>query len=226
MITIRKSKDRGAFDHGWLKSFHTFSFASYHDPAHVHFRDLRVINQDQIAPGMGFGTHPHDNMEIISFVISGELAHRDSMGHEEVIRAGEVQVMSAGSGITHSEYNASKMEWTELLQIWVFPNEKNVEPRYAQKPFSAIKNGLRLLVSSDGRDESLWVHQDISVFLGSGTCTFEIAEGRGVWIQVISGEMAVNDVSVSAGDGLSVSHETLLAMETTGNTEFLLFDLK
>ena len=229
MITIRKSADRGAADHGWLQSFHTFSFADYHDPKHVHFRDLRVINEDKVAPGQGFGTHPHDNMEIITVVLSGDLAHRDSMGHVQSILPGDVQVMSAGTGVTHSEYNHSDSEWVHLLQIWIIPSVKNVTPRYDQKRFECVENGLKLVVSGDGRDRSLMVHQDVELFRGKVSAghalPYEILEGRSVWIQMISGELIVNDASVFSGDGVSVSHETLITLLAKEDAEFLLFDL-
>lgn len=230
MLKLRKSADRGFADHGWLKSFHTFSFADYYDPAQMHFRDLRVINEDVIAPGMGFGTHGHDNMEIMTVVISGELEHKDSMGHESVIRPGDVQVMSAGTGITHSEYNHSKTEPVHLLQIWIMPNKKNVTPRYDQKQLERVENGLGLLVGSIEGDGPLGIHQDIRLYLGlldfQKSISYQMDEMRYVWIQMISGALSVNGEAMMVGDGVAVSHETLLEIVATEKAEFLLFDLK
>ncbi len=230
MLKLRKSADRGFADHGWLKSFHTFSFADYYDPAQMHFRDLRVINEDVIAPGMGFGTHGHDNMEIMTVVVSGELAHKDSMGHESVIRPGDVQVMSAGTGISHSEYNHSKTEPVHLLQIWIMPDKKNVTPRYDQKSLDRVENGLGILVESIEGEGPLGIHQDIRLYRGlldfKNPVSYKLDENRHAWIQMISGAVLVNGEELVVGDGASVSHETLLEIVATEKAEFLLFDLK
>ncbi|NBV41677.1 pirin family protein, partial [bacterium] len=193
MLNIRKSSERGYADHGWLKSYHTFSFASYYDPRQIHFRQLRVINEDFIAPSSGFPAHGHDNMEIITYVVSGAVEHKDSMGNSLIIPAGEVQAMSAGSGITHSEFNPSDSEPLHLLQIWVFPQTDHVQPRYRQQAFSRESklNQLRRIVSPDGSDSSLAIHQDMTLYasiLESGyQIDFPIAPKRHVWIQLISG---------------------------------------
>lgn len=230
MICIRKSADRGHADHGWLDTYHTFSFAGYFDPDHMHFRALRVINEDRIAGGKGFGTHPHDNMEIITFIIEGELEHRDSMGNGSVIRPGELQRMTAGTGVTHREFNPSDRE-TLLLQIWIHPERKGLEPGYEQRFFPDLKKpgSMTLLASRDGRGGSLTIHQDVAIhagFLADGMSVDHlIAAGRHAWIQVYSGSLILNGISLSQGDGAAVSEETAITISAETEAGFLLFDL-
>lgn len=235
MIKIRKSSDRGYAEQGWLKSFHTFSFAQYHDSEFIHFRNLRVINEDWIAPGQGFGTHPHDNMEIITYVISGALAHKDSMGNGSVIKPGEVQRMSAGTGIEHSEFNHSKNEQVHLLQIWIFPNKKGLEPSYEQKEFSENekRNQLRVIASPDGAQGSVKIHQDINLYSSllepKKSVKYSFKPGRSGWIQLISGEINVsnsgNDEKLISGDGAIISNEKEIELTGIKDSEFLFFDL-
>lgn len=231
MITVRKASERGHFNHGWLDTHHTFSFAGYYDPEHMQFRVLRVINEDRVEAGSGFGTHPHRDMEIISYVVSGALGHRDSMGHSQSIEPGEVQVMTAGSGITHSEYNHSKSEETHFLQIWIMPKARGLKPRYDQKRFDDAEkhNALRLLVSGDGRDGSLMINQDADLYgslLSAGTSLERrFASGRGGWVQVIGGKVDINGHSLSAGDGAAIEDEELVRISAEDNAEILLFDL-
>ncbi|HEY5621722.1 MAG TPA: pirin family protein [Pontiella sp.] len=230
MITIRKSEDRGQADHGWLKSFHTFSFASYFDPAHLEFRSLRVINEDWIQGRKGFGTHPHENMEIITYIISGTLEHRDSMGNGSVIRRGELQRMTAGTGITHSEFNPQDAE-THLLQIWICPERADLEPGYEQIDFSPRwkPNELSLLASQFGKNDSLTIHQDVELYraqLDAGKqLVYELSPDRHAWIQMVSGALAVNGVELMSGDGAAVKAEERLNLVATESSEFLLFDL-
>ena len=232
MIRIRKSSERGVGRHGWLTTFHTFSFANYYDPRHMGFRDLRVINEDTVAPGRGFGSHRHDNMEIVSIVMSGELAHRDSTGGEGVLRAGEVQHMSAGSGVVHSEFNGSDREPVEFFQIWIEPAERDVEPGYTQRLFPAEErhNRLRLVVSPDGAGDSLRIRADAKLYaatLSDGASVgYELAPGRGAWIQVARGEVEVNGERLEAGDGVAVEDEPAIRIASRGESEILLFDLK
>jgi len=231
-ITVRKALDRGHANHGWLDSFHTFSFAGYHDSAHMGFGPLRVINEDRVAPGMGFDTHGHRDMEILSYVIEGALEHKDSIGAGSVIRPGDVQVMSAGTGVRHSEFNHSKVEPVHFLQIWLLPNEIGIRPRYDQKSFpDADKNGrLRLVASGDGRDGSLLVHQDTDVFAtllnGEGAIDHPLLPGRRAWIQIVKGSAEVNGVYARSGDGVAIEGEPALAIvaQETG-AEMLIFDL-
>src|SRR5215468_8991022 len=229
MITIRKSEERGHADHGWLNSYHTFSFANYFDPKHMGFRSLRVINEDRVAPGQGFGSHGHRDMEIISYVIDGALGHRDSTGTGSTIRPGDVQRMSAGSGVTHSEMNASRAEPVHFLQIWILPEKRGIAPGYEQKHFSdEEKRGkLRLVASPDGADGSVTVHQDVRLFatvLAPGErAGLELAKGRHAWVQVVRGKIAVNGQVFQAGDGIAISNEPTVALE--GDGEALLFDL-
>jgi redox-sensitive bicupin YhaK (pirin superfamily) len=230
MIDVRKSEDRGQADHGWLKTFHTFSFASYFDPAHTRFRALRVINEDWIQGEQGFGTHPHENMEIITYIIEGKLEHKDSMGNGSVIRSGELQRMTAGLGVTHSAFNPSR-ETTHLLQIWINPETINLQPSYEQRDFSGkrVPNELLLLASKDGREDSLTVHQNVEMFgalLDSGReVEYSIPAGRHLWIQLIKGELNVNDTVLKAGDGAAVSDESKVTLLAEKNSEFLIFDL-
>jgi hypothetical protein len=231
MIKIRKSLTRGHANHGWLKSFHSFSFASYYDPNHMHFGNLRVINEDFIAAGAGFGKHPHDNMEIITYVISGALSHQDSMGNSSTILPGEVQIMSAGTGVYHSEFNHEKNSETHLLQIWILPKLKNIAPRYDQKSFAKDfqKNDLVLVVSGSGRDDSIQINQDADIFVGkfSAEKNFEFAvkQDRKIWIQMIAGKISVNGSELKIGDAAAISNESNLKILAQQGSEFLLFDL-
>ena len=231
MIKIRKSKERGFAEHGWLKSYHTFSFANYFDPNHMGFRDLRVINEDRIQPGEGFGTHHHEDMEIISYVIEGALEHKDSMGNGSVINPGDVQYMSAGKGVNHSEFNHSKEDITHFLQIWILPNDKGLAPQYDQKRFlEKDKLGkLKLLCSPDGQDGSIFIRQDVNLY-GSilpekGQVDFDIKSNRYVWIQLIKGNLLVNDHILQEGDGVSFSEENKIQILAKEKSEFLLFDM-
>lgn len=231
MFTIRKSQDRGYADHGWLKSYHTFSFADYYDEKHMNFRHLRVINEDWVEPANGFGTHPHSNMEIITYVVEGALEHKDSMGTGSVIRPGDVQMMSAGTGVTHSEFNHSKKDVVHLLQIWIIPNRKGIKPDYRQKTFSAKEktNQLCLVGSPDKKDGSLIINQDVNLYAclldKDQRVSFSSTDKRYVWIQLIKGNLKVNKVSLAAGDGLAVENETQLEIKADHAAEFLLFDL-
>jgi redox-sensitive bicupin YhaK (pirin superfamily) len=231
MITIRRSEDRGHVNHGWLDSYHTFSFASYRDPAHVHFRALRVMNEDWVAPGQGFGTHPHDNMEIVTYVLEGALEHRDSMGNGEVLRPGEFQRMSAGTGITHSEFNPSRDEPVHLYQIWLFPEARGIEPSYEQKSFpeSERRNRLRLVASRDAAEGSLLIHQNARIFLATiesaVQVSHQLADSRYAWLQVLRGEVSVNGHTLQVGDGVAVSDERRLMIQANGDAEVMLFDL-
>lgn len=230
MLTIRKSLERGFADHGWLKSFHSFSFANYYDPNHMGFRSLRVINQDSIEGGMGFGSHPHRDMEIITYVTKGVLEHKDSMGNTEKIVPGEVQKMSAGTGVVHSEYSASP-DQTELFQIWIMPQTSGGKPSYGQKSFEKEINAqkLTLVVSRDGREGSIAIKQDADLFIArlkSGQdISFEVRSNRGVWIQLIKGEILINDQVLSAGDAASTSEPQALLIKSTQDSEFMVFDL-
>lgn len=231
MIVQRNANDRGHADHGWLDSHHTFSFASYYDPAHMGFRSLRVINDDRVAGGGGFGTHPHRDMEIISYVLEGALAHRDSTGTADTIRPGDVQRMSAGTGVTHSEFNGSPSEPAHFLQIWLLPAKNGIAPSYEQKHFTdADKLGqLRLVASPDGRDNSLTIHTDAAVYAGifhtGDTATLPLAPGRHAWVQIARGTAEVNGRALSAGDGLALSGEAAVEVRGTGEGELLVFDL-
>lgn len=231
MIQTRKARDRGHFDHGWLDTYHTFSFADYYDPAHTHFRALRVMNEDRVAPGQGFGTHPHRDMEIVTYVLSGALEHRDSMGNGEVLRPGEFQRMSAGTGITHSEFNPSPTEPVHLYQIWLFPERKGIEPSYEQKRFPEKErhNRLRLVASPDAAEGSLLIHQDARIYLASldagRQVTHESASGRHAWLQVLRGEVELNGQPLSEGDGAGVNDEWELTIHAAASSEVMLFDL-
>lgn len=231
MMLVRHAEARGHANHGWLDSYHTFSFANYYDRNYMGFRQLRVINEDRVSGGRGFGTHPHRDMEIITYIVDGALEHRDSMGNSSVIRAGEVQRMSAGTGITHSEYNPSKTDTVHLLQIWILPDRTGIQPSYEQNYYSeAEKRGnLRLIVSPDARDNSLKIHQDVGLYaavLEKGeSLEYPLAEQRHAWIQVVKGEIELNDRALKAGDGAAISEETQLQITTQSSGEFLLFDL-
>lgn len=228
MITIRKGGDRGHFDHGWLDTYHTFSFADYHDPAHMGFRALRVINDDRVEAGRGFGTHGHRDMEIITYVLEGELSHQDSMGNGSVIRPGEVQRMSAGTGVMHSEKNASD-ELVHLLQIWILPERHGITPSYEQKVFPpAERDGrLRLVASHDGRDGSVTIHQDADLYTTTlrdgASVTQNLRPGRYGWVHVARGNVTVNGQPLAAGDGAAIEAEPRVTI--AGDGEVLLFDL-
>ena len=232
MIKIRKSQERGQANHGWLKSFHTFSFADYFDRNHMHFSDLRVINEDFIAAGQGFGKHPHQDMEIITYVISGALTHQDSMGNASIILPNEVQTMSAGTGVFHSEFNNSKIEETHLLQIWILPNAARLTPSYGQKSFanSFLKHNFVLVVSGSGRDDSIKINQDVEIFsakfLTKEELEFAIKNNRKIWIQIISGKLSINGLTLENGDAAAIENEKLLKIIALENAEFLLFDLR
>jgi len=231
MITIRKADDRGHFDHGWLNTYHTFSFADYYDPAHLGFRALRVINEDRVQPGRGFPTHAHSDMEIISYVLEGALEHKDSMGNGSIIRPGDVQRMSAGTGVRHSEYNPSKSESVHFLQIWILPAERGSAPSYEQKQFSEADshNRLRLIASPEGRDGSVALHQDADLYLTRLDAGQEIAQPlrphRHAWLQVADGTVLLNGDRLTAGDGAAGTDESLLTIRAAQPAEVLLFDL-
>jgi quercetin 2,3-dioxygenase len=231
MIHIRKSDDRGHADHGWLNTRFTFSFADYYDPQHVHFRTLRVMNDDRVAGGGGFPTHPHRDMEIVTYVLEGALEHRDSMGNGSVIRPGDVQYMSAGTGVEHSEFNASDKETVHLYQIWMFPDKKSYKPAYDQKHFSEEeKRGkLRLLVSPDGRDGSVKIRQDNELYatvLGAGEkVQHTLNSERYAYVQVARGSVTLNGVTLETGDGAAISVEKSLELQGVKDAEVLLFDL-
>jgi redox-sensitive bicupin YhaK (pirin superfamily) len=230
-LALRKSEERGKANFGWLDSRHSFSFGHYHDPAHMGFGPLRVINEDKVAPGGGFPTHPHSNMEIISYVLEGALEHKDSIGTGSVIRPGDLQRMTAGSGVRHSEFNASKTDPVHFLQIWVIPETQGLKPSYEQKSFSVEeKRGkLRLVGSRDGRENSVTIHQDVDLYatvLKAGEAvSHTIADGRGAWVQVVRGAAILNGTRLDAGDGVAVSRSGTLALEGAGDTEVLLFDM-
>ena len=231
MLTIRKSQERGYADHGWLRSFHSFSFAGYFDPAQMGFGNLRVINEDRVAAGAGFGTHGHRDMEIISYVLSGELAHKDSMGNVESIPPGDVQRMSAGRGVMHSEFNHKADQTTHFLQIWIEPNVKGIEPGYEQKAFSeADKRGrLRLIVSPDGSEGSVSVHADARLYAGlfDGSEKAELAldAQRKTYVHLVRGELEVNGQKLTAGDAAKLEGETRLSLSAANDAEVLVFDL-
>ncbi|MBK3776158.1 pirin family protein [Azospirillum brasilense] len=231
MITIRNRDERGAVNMGWLNSKHSFSFGHYYDPAHMGFRALRVINDDRVIPGAGFPTHGHADMEIVSYVLDGALEHKDTLGTSSVIRPGEVQRMSAGSGIRHSEYNASKKDPAHFLQIWILPDEEGMVPGYEQKAFAQEeKQGrLRLVGSRDGRDGSVTIHQDVDLYatlLDEGdSVTHELRPGRHVWVQVARGQVRLNGTVLKEGDGAAISKEESLTLDGMVSAEVLLFDL-
>ncbi|NDC82293.1 pirin family protein [bacterium] len=230
MISHRKSAERGYADHGWLKSFHTFSFAGYYDPNHIHFRTLRVLNEDVIAPGNGFPEHGHDNMEIITVVLEGELEHKDSMGNTERIIPGEIQVMSAGAGITHSEYNPSSTQPLHLMQIWIFPKHQNTQPGYRQANFSKniLPNTWTCFVSPDGKSGSLTIDQDVELYgleLTEGSSAgYELRARHHSFIHLIHGTVVVNGVLISTGDALMISNESF-EVKAISDSKLLMFDL-
>ena len=230
-LSIRRAGERGRADHGWLLSYHTFSFADYYDPAHMGFRALRVINEDRVQPGKGFGTHSHRDMEIISYVLEGALEHKDSMGTSSIIRPGEVQRMSAGSGVTHSEFNASRDELVHFLQIWLLPARPGGKPGYEQKAFpeEERKGKLRLVASPDGRDGSVTIQQDVELYAGlprtSGTLRHALAPGRHAWVHVARGQIEIGGEQLEAGDAAAVSDARGLELAGSDASEVLLFDL-
>jgi quercetin 2,3-dioxygenase len=231
MIVKRPAAERGHFDHGWLDTSHTFSFADYHDPAHMGFRALRVINEDRVAAGQGFGAHSHRDMEIITYVLDGALAHADSIGNRSTIVPGDVQRMSAGIGITHSEFNARQDEPVHFLQIWLLPDRRGLAPGYEQKaiPESEERGVLRLLASRDGRDGTVTIHQDVDLY-GSRLEPGErvkhaLADGRHAWLQMVRGRIELNGTPLAAGDGAAMSEESALEMVAQESAHFLLFDL-
>jgi hypothetical protein len=233
MITLRPSAERGYANHGWLDTYHTFSFDTYHDPAHMGFRSLRVINEDWVAGGKGFPPHGHRDMEIVTYVLDGALQHQDSMGNGSVIRPGEVQRMSAGTGVTHSEYNPSPTEPLHLLQIWIKPEARNLEPSYEQKKFAAEgrRGRLQLVASREARDGSVRIHQDAALYAAAlapkETVRHKLEDGRHAWLQVASGAVTLNGVALKAGDGAAASDESALEIAGAGDgsSEILLFDL-
>jgi quercetin 2,3-dioxygenase len=230
MMKIRKSNERGHASHGWLDSYHTFSFADYYDPDWMGYRSLRVINDDLVMPGMGFGTHPHRDMEIISYVLSGALEHKDSMGNGRVIRAGEFQYMAAGTGVQHSEFNPSKTEPLRLLQIWIQPDTKGVKPRYAEKNFATAPTGkFNLVASKSGRDGSIAIHQDTDLSfakLENGQAIkYPLAANRHAWVHVAEGEMKLNGKILSGGDAAAIDNESAIELVAEKPSQVLLFDL-
>jgi redox-sensitive bicupin YhaK (pirin superfamily) len=232
MITIRRSNERGISKFNWLDSRHTFSFGDYYDPKHMGFSDLRVINEDRVDPGAGFPTHSHRDMEIITYVLQGALAHKDSTGTNSAIRVGDVQRMSAGTGISHSEYNASKSEPVHFLQIWIIPNESGLKPGYEQRAFDLeAKAGSWVLVAApEARDGSVTIHQDAELYLANfskrQTTSYRLKPGRQAWLQLTRGAATLNGTSLAAGDGAAVTEETLLQIESLADSELLLFDLR
>lgn len=231
MITLRRAADRGHFDHGWLDTFHTFSFADYHDPRHMGFRGLRVINEDRVQPGLGFGTHPHRDMEIVTYVLEGSLQHQDSMGNGSIIRPGEVQRMSAGTGVTHSEYNASRTELVHLLQIWLLPAQPGLKPSYEQKTMDRAKlqGRFQTVASPDGRDGGVTIHTDALLYAGCfepGTAgELALSAGRHAWVHLARGSARVNGQLLTAGDGAALSDERSVRVEGVASSEVLVFDL-
>lgn len=231
MIKVRKSEDRGHADHGWLDSYHTFSFAGYRDPQYMGFRSLRVMNEDRVAAGQGFGTHGHNDMEIVSYVLDGALEHKDSMGNGAVLTPGEFQRITAGTGITHSEFNPSDGQATHFYQIWLLPERKGIEPSYEQKSFAPAgrRNRWQLVASRDAADGSLLIHQDARIYLldltQGNSIELPLDSDRHAWVQVLRGSMSVSGHLLNAGDGAAVSDERTLFFETSTDAEIMLFDL-
>ncbi|AHG80419.1 quercetin 2,3-dioxygenase yhhW [Mannheimia varigena USDA-ARS-USMARC-1388] len=228
MLQLRKAHERGNGSFDWLESYHTFSFANYYDPKHIHFSHLRVINEDFIAPNYGFGKHPHDNMEILTYVLSGRVAHEDSMGNKTEVKAGEFQIMSAGTGIFHSEVNPSSDETLHLYQIWIIPNQKDVTPRYSQDKF-APKEGATLILSPNAEEGSFKIYQDMKLwryqYPTEKSEQIALNPNRSYWLQVVKGNLSVNGVELSTSDALGIRQETALEIAVQGDVEFLLFDL-
>jgi redox-sensitive bicupin YhaK (pirin superfamily) len=231
MLAIRRSAERGHANHGWLDSHHTFSFANYYDPRHMGFRALRVVNEDRVAPGGGFPRHPHRDMEILSYVLEGALEHKDSMGNGSVIKPGELQRMSAGTGVTHSEKNASEEAPVHFLQIWLVPERAGIAPGYEQKRFepSALRGALKVIASRDGRDGSVTVHQDVVLSAGrfseGETATYAVGAGRGVFVHVARGRVRVNGEALDTGDAASLTDASSVTIDGVADAEVLLFDL-
>jgi hypothetical protein len=230
MMNIRKSEERGHANHGWLDSYHTFSFADYYDPKHTNYRSLRVINEDFVAPGMGFGTHPHRDMEIITYMLSGALEHKDSMGNGRIIRAGEAQYMAAGTGVMHSEFNPKKDEAAHLLQIWIQPDEKGVKPRYAEKSLAAAETGKwHLVTSKTGRDGSIAIHQDADLWLAKLEPGQKVERlvpaARHAWLHVAEGKVTVNGEKLAAGDAAAIDGRGEAEVKALERAQVLLFDL-
>ena len=231
MIRIRRAAQRGHADHGWLNAYHTFSFAGFHDPSYMGFRSLRVMNEDRIQPGKGFGTHPHQDMEIVTYVLEGAIEHKDSMGNGSVLRPGEFQRMSAGTGIEHSEFNPSDTEMLHLYQIWLLPERRGIEPSYEQKRFASeeLTNRLRLVASPAGNDGSLTIYQDVRIFLaqleGSASVTHALSPNRHAWLQVLRGNAELNGIHLKTSDGVAVSNEFQLEIVADSDCEVMLFDL-
>ena len=230
MMTIRKANERGHAEHGWLDSYHTFSFADYYNPQWMGFRSLRVINDDIVMPGMGFGTHPHQDMEIITYILSGSIEHKDSMGNGRVIRAGEVQYMSAGSGVRHSEFNPSQTEAAHFLQIWIMPDARGVKPRYAEKSLRDAPSGkFNLITSKTGRDGSIAIHQDADLWMAKldagQQVAHSLANGRNAWLHVAEGEIVLNGKTLSGGDAAAISREDKLQLSANKPSQVLLFDM-
>ena len=231
MIRVRRANERGHAQHGWLESYHTFSFADYHDPRFMGFRALRVINEDRVQPGQGFGTHSHRDMEIVTYVLEGALAHKDSLGTGSIIRPGDVQRMSAGTGVAHSEFNHSPTELVHFLQIWILPEEEALAPSYEQRSFPAAErtDRLRLVASRDAREGSVKIHQDVDLHaaaLSSGSALeHPLRAGRHAWLQVAHGKLSANDQLLSAGDGAAFSDESGVSLVAREAAEILLFDL-
>jgi len=231
MFDIIQAETRGAADHGWLRAKHTFSFADYYDPDRIEFGSLRVINEDRIAPAKGFGTHPHRDMEIITYVIDGAIEHKDSMGNGTTITPGEVQRMTAGTGVLHSEFNHSREKELHLLQIWIYPEKKGLEPGYEQTRFTREDklNRLRLVGSRDGRDGSVTIHQDVNLYASvletDKELTLDLREDRKVFVQIVHGDITVNGQALSAGDGAQIEGESVLQIKAGSEAEFLVFDM-
>lgn len=231
MIEIRNGSDRGHFDHGWLNTYHTFSFGDYQDPKHMGFRSLRVMNEDRVQPGQGFGTHAHRDMEIISYVLEGALEHKDNIGNGSILKAGEFQSMTAGTGVQHSEFNPSRTDVVHFYQIWIIPERRGLEPSYEQRQFNdREKHGqLKLVASRDGRSGSLTLHQDVAVYLCSldagEQVTHGLGPGRHAWAQLLRGTAQVNAHPLAAGDGAAISEETVLVLQAKEASEWMLFDL-
>jgi redox-sensitive bicupin YhaK (pirin superfamily) len=231
MITIRRSHDRGHADHGWLSSYHTFSFASYHDPQHMGFRSLRVINEDRVAAGQGFGMHGHRDMEIVSYVLGGQLEHKDSMGNGEILKPGEFQRITAGTGILHSEFNPSEDQPTHFYQIWLLPDRKGIQPSYEQRKFDAEarQNRWQLVASPDAQDGSLLIHQDAKIYLAhlsqGAELDYSIPSNRHVWIQVLRGSVSLNGHQLDTSDAAALSDEQQFSLRSESGAEVMLFDL-
>jgi redox-sensitive bicupin YhaK (pirin superfamily) len=231
MMVIRPGAARGHFDHGWLDTYHTFSFASYHDPQHMGFRSLRVINEDRVEPGEGFGTHAHRDMEILTWVLEGALEHKDSMGNGSIIRPGDIQRMSAGTGVTHSEFNPSRDEPVHLLQIWLLPRQRGLSPGYEEKRFlpETRRGGLRLIAARDGREGAVTIHQDADLWTAlvepGESVGHVLVAGRHAWLHVAAGAISANGMALRAGDGAAISDEKAIEVTASERSEILLFDL-